>query len=98
MKLHVHFETDQMKVDEVVSGDTAEQVVAAMQARVAKEAGFLVGAVVKRMTPLAFAQEATRRYNTAAGDSAPIPDSCDAFIRTGIEKNFATLVDNEGPR
>lgn len=82
-----------MKVDEVVSGDTAEAVVAAMQKRVAAEAGFIVGAVVKRMTPLMFAQEATRRYNAALKDNAPIPQTCDEFIQTGVTKGFATPVE-----
>lgn len=93
MKLHVKFEHPQMKVDEVVTGATAEAVVSGMQARVAKEAGFLIGAVVKRMTPLQFAQEATRRYNEAMKDNAPIPTSCEQFVQTGIDKQFATLLE-----
>lgn len=73
-----------------MSGETAEAVVAGMQRRVAQEAGFLVGAVVKRMTPLQFAQEAIRRYNAAAKDNAPIPQTCEQFLQLGIEKKFAT--------
>ena len=96
MKLHVHFETGDLKVNEIVSGENAEAVVAAMQKRVAQEAGFLVGAAVRAMSPLRFAQEATRRYNAAMKDNAPIPTTCDQFIRTGVEKNFATLLDEEG--
>lgn len=84
-----------MKVDEVVQGADAEAVVAAMQKRVAQEAGFLVGAAVRALSPLKFAQEATRRYNAAMKDDAPIPASCEEFIRTGVERNFATLLDEE---
>ena len=98
MKLHVHFQTGDLKVDEVVTGENAEAVVGAMQKRVAQELGFLKGAVVRAMSPLAFAQEVTRRYNAALKDDAPIPSSCDEFLRYGIRKNFATLLEDEkGP-
>ena len=94
MKLHVHFESGGMKVDEVVSGSTSDEVVSAMQQRVAKEAGFLIGAMVKRMTPLQFAQEATRRYNAAAKDNVPPPQTTEEFINTGVEQGFATIVES----
>lgn len=93
MKLHVHFQVGQIKVDEVVEGTTAEAVVAQMQQRFAQQAGFLVGGVVRRMTPLQFAQEATRRYNAAASDTAPVPQTCDDFLRLGIAKNFASSLE-----
>ena len=93
MKLHVKFVSGGINVDEVVSGASAEEVVAAMQQRVAKEAGFLIGMGIRSMTPLKFAQEATRRYNQAANDDVPLPEDCDAFVRVGIEKGFATLVE-----
>jgi hypothetical protein len=96
VKLHVHFQTGEIKVDEIVEGATSEQIVGKMQARVAQEAGFLVGQVVKRMTPLQFAQEAIRRYNAATKDNAPIPQSCDEFLKTGVEKKFATVLPEGG--
>ena len=94
MKLHVKIEAGNIKVNEIVEGATAEAVVAAMQKRVASEAGFIVGAVVRKMTPLGFAQEATRRYNAAYKENLPIPQTCEAFVQTGIQKNFATLVED----
>ncbi len=96
MKLHVKFDTKEFRVDEVVEGATSEAVVAAMQKRVAGELGFLAGAFVRSMTPLAFAQEATRRYNTAMKQNAPMPQSCDEFVRYGVEKGFATVLDDGG--
>ena len=90
VKLHVQFQTKDLKVDEVVRGDTPEAVVAAMQKRVAQELGFLAGTVVRSMSPLAFAQEVTKRYNSAMGDNAPAPQSCEQFLKYGIEKKFAT--------
>lgn len=94
MKLHVQFQSGDMKINEVVEGANAEAVVAAMQKRVASEAGFIVGAIVRKMTPIAFAQEATRRYNSSLKENMPIPQTCEAFVQSGIEKKFATLVDD----
>ena len=92
MKLHVHFEAGGIRVNEIVEGDTADAITARMQERVAHEAGPLIGMVIKRMTPLQFAQEATRRYNSAAGDSAPPPASCADFLKLGVAKGFASVV------
>ncbi len=92
MKLHVHFQTGDIRVNEVVEGDTAEEITTKMQERVAQEAGFLIGAVIKRMSPLQFAQEATRRYNAAAKDSAPLPASCEEFLKLGVAKGFASTL------
>jgi len=55
-----------------------------------REGADLVGAAVRSLSPLKFAQEVTRRYNAATRDNAPIPASCEEFVRYGIEKNFAT--------
>ncbi len=96
VKLHLKIDVKEFPVDEVVEGANAEAVVAAMQKRVAGEMGFLAGAFVRSMTPLAFAQEATRRYNTAMKDNAPTPQSCDEFVRYGVEKGFATVLDDGG--
>ena len=92
MRLHVHFQAGDIRVDEVVEGATAEALTAKMQERVAQEAGFLIGTVIKRMTPLQFAQEATRRYNAAAKDSAPLPASCEEFLKLGVAKGFASTL------
>ena len=98
MKLHVHFDTPELRVDEVVEGQNAEAVVAAMQSRVAKELGFIKGAVVRSMSPLAFAQQATRMYNSAMKTSAPIPATCEEFLNYGVEQKFASWVDEGGQR
>ncbi|GEM_PF-797750 len=94
MKLHVKFEAGSIKVDEVVSGADADEVVAAMQQRVAREAGFVVGMAVRAMTPLGFAREATRRYNEASGDDLPLPQDCAEFVEAGIRKGFATRLED----
>ena len=96
VKLHVQFEAGDIKVNEVVAGSTAEAVVAAMQQRVAKELGFLKGTVVRAMSPLSFAQEATRRYNSALKANAPIPATCQEFLDYGVRSGFATWVEKGG--
>jgi hypothetical protein len=93
LKLHVHFEAGDLRVDEMVEGATPEEAVARMQQRVAQEAGFIAGAFIRRMTPLQFAQEATRRYNAALHDEAPLPTSCSQFLQMMRDRNFATLLE-----
>jgi hypothetical protein len=93
MKVHIHLTVGETSVDEEVTGDSAEAVVAAVRDRTAKDMGFLVGGFIKRMTPLDFAREATRRYNAAAKDTAPPPATCDAFLQMAVAKGFATIHD-----
>jgi len=92
MRLHIHFQTGDIRVDEIVEGDTAEIVTAKMQARVAQEVGFPIGIMLKKISPLQFAQEAIRKYNSTTSATTPIPQSCDEFLKIGIEKGFATAL------
>lgn len=94
MKLHVHLKTGEVTVDEIIEGENAEAVVKVIQQRVAQKASFLVAAFVKQMTPLAFAQEATRRFNNSTKENVPLPATCEDFLQMGIEKKFATLVES----
>lgn len=93
MKLHIHFQSGDLKVDETVEGAHADEIVAAMQKLTAQKAGFLVGSVIRNMTPLQFAREATRRYNTAIKEETPLPDTCADFVKMGIARNFATQIE-----
>lgn len=93
MKLQIHFQTGDLKINELLEGANADDIVAAMQKRVATDAGFLVGAVVRNMTALQFAREATRRYNAALKDDAPLPNTCAEFVEMSIQKKFATVVE-----
>lgn len=93
MKVHIHLAIGETKIDEEATGNSAEEVVANVRDRVAGEMGFLVGGFIKRMTPLAFAHEATRRYNAAAKDNAPLPATCEDFLEMAVAKGFATIRD-----
>jgi hypothetical protein len=92
MKLHIHFDFEKTRIDEVIDGKDAESVVAEVKERVAKRAGFLIAVVVRGMTPLAFAQEATRRYAAMTKETIAIPTNCDEFIAMALQRNFATLL------
>lgn len=91
MNVHIHLVIGETSIDEEATGNSAEEVVADIRDRVAKEMGFLVGGFIKRMTPLDFAREATRRYNTAAKDNATPPATCAAFLEMAVAKGFATI-------
>ena len=94
MNVHIHLAIGETKIDQEAAGETAEDVVANVRDRVAAEMGFLVGGFIKRMTPLDFAREATRRYNTAAKDDAPPPATCEEFLQMAVTKGFATIRDD----
>lgn len=91
MKVHIHLVIGETTLDEDAVGASAEDVVANIRDRVAREMGFLVGSFIKRMTPLDFAREATRRYNTALKDTAPPPATCEEFLQMAVTKGFATM-------
>ncbi|MDX1931695.1 MAG: hypothetical protein SFU56_03740 [Capsulimonadales bacterium] len=93
MKVHLHFDFEKTRIDEVVDAANPEAVVAEVKERVAKRAGFLVGTLIRGMTPLAFAQEATRRYAVLAGETMPPPATCADFVRLAVERKFATLLE-----
>jgi hypothetical protein len=96
MNVHIHLAVGDTKIDQEATGESAEDVVANIRDRVATEMGFLVGGFIKRMTPLDFAREATRRYNTAAKDNAPPPATCEEFLQMAVAKGFATIRDDSG--
>ena len=91
MNVHIHLAVGEVKIDDVVTGETADDIVATVRDRTAAKAGFLVGAMVRRMTPLDFAREATRRYNAAANQTDPLPESCDEFLTQAVAKGLATI-------
>lgn len=94
MNVHIHLALDTTSINDEVTGNSSEDVVTQIRDRVAKEMGFLVGGFIKRMTPLDFAREATRRYNAATNDTAPPPATCDDFIKMAVVKGFATIRDS----
>ncbi len=93
MKVRVLFNTPQMKVDEVYSGQSAEDIVGQMKRSVASHLGFALKMAVNAMSPTKFAQETVRRYNDATGKSVPIPDSCEAFLESARAEGIVTYLE-----
>jgi hypothetical protein len=80
-------------VDEIFSGQTPEEVVAAMQKAVAARVNFAIRLLVNAMSPLQFAQEVVKRYNDALGRNVPTPQSCAEFLRLGETEGIAQIVE-----
>ncbi len=94
MKVKVHYDTPQMSVDEVFSGGTADDVVAAMQKAVAARLNFLMKPLVMAMGPTQFAQEVVSRYNTGTGRSVAKPSSAQEFLTLGEAEGIVTILES----
>jgi hypothetical protein len=93
MKIHVTTQEEGMKIDSDFEGATADEVVGAMKSKVAKEITLALRPFVNAMSPLAFAQEVTRRYNAKNKTSEPLPKSCAEFIEKGQQMGTITVVE-----
>lgn len=87
MKVRVSLEIAERRVDEVVTGINAEDVLAQAKARVEQEIGWK-GLFLKLMSPLGFAQEVVRRYNASTNSQYSIPQSADEFIKLGSDLGY----------
>ncbi len=79
------------KIDETVSGRDADDILAQAKDRTARELGWK-GLFLKALSPLAFAQEGVRRYNTAFHTAHPIPQSADQFLELGQKLGYITIL------
>ena len=93
MKVRVTYKTPDISVDEVFSGEDAEDVVSGMQKAVAARLSLLLRVFVNGMSPTAFAQEVVSRYNAATKKSLSKPSSCEEFIRLGTEEGIVTVIE-----
>ena len=91
MRVQVHIDHPQMKINEAFSGTTADDIVAAIKARVSKELGFAMRLAVNAMGNLMFAQEIVKRYNEAEKKNLPLPKSCQEFLETAQKEGIATV-------
>jgi hypothetical protein len=87
MKLRVRLEAYQ--IDEVFRGNTAEEVVSAMKARVLRDLPFAQRLFVGAMSNLQFAQEAVSLYNREQKKSVPRPSSCEEFLALAEQEGIA---------
>ena len=91
MKVYVKISQDNIKIDEAFVGDTADEVVGKMKARVAQELGFIMRTALNALSNLAFAQEVVKQLNQKQKLNLPIPNSCDEFLRQAQEHGYATI-------
>jgi hypothetical protein len=82
MKLRVHFEISDRNIDETVTGETAEEILAEAKNRVARELGWK-GVFLHALTTLQFAQLAVKMYNDHHGTDYHSPQSADDFVEFG---------------
>lgn len=87
MNVRVVMDIAGRNIDEMVSGETADEILSKAKARVEKELGWK-GIFLKAMSPLGFAQEAVRRYNAATNSNYEIPNSADEFIELGKDLGY----------
>ena len=91
MKVRITMDMGGQKIDEVVSGRNADDILAQAKDRVAKELGWK-GLFLKALTPLAFAQEGVKRYNAAFETKHPIPQSAEQFFELGEKLGYITVL------
>jgi hypothetical protein len=94
MRVNVNTTMENMKINETFTGKDAEEVVAAMKARVARESNFALRLMINAASPLMFVQEAVRRYNDSQKKNLPIPNSCADFLKLAEMEGFATIEEN----
>ena len=75
------------KVDEVLTGPDADNILAQAKAHVAKELGWK-GLFLSAMTPLGFAQKAFDLYNSSHKTMYGLPQSADEFLQLGQDLGY----------
>ena len=91
MKVRVTMEVAGRRVDEVLTGPDADDVLAQAKARVAKELGWK-GLFLSAMTPLGFGQKAVELYNASHQTKYGLPQSADEFLRLGQDLGYIAIL------
>jgi hypothetical protein len=91
MKVRITMELSGQKIDDVLEGTDANDLLSQAKARVAKSLGWK-GLFLNAMTPLAFAQRAVALYNEAHHTQYNAPQSADEFLHLGQDLGYITLL------
>jgi hypothetical protein len=78
-------------IDETLTGTDADDILSQAKARVAKELGWK-GLFLSAMSPLTFAQEAVRRYNSSYSTNYAIPQTSDEFLTLGQDLGYVAIL------
>lgn len=95
MKVHIHVNHPQMKVDEVMQGKNADEIVNVTKSKIADKAPFAIKLALKGMSAQMFMQELVKRYNSEAKPPTPlpIPSSADEFLKIAVQMGVATILE-----
>ncbi len=91
MKVQVKLSVAGRSIDETLDGPNADDILAQAKARVTKELGWK-GLFLNALTPLAFAQMAVERYNSAHKTTYAVPKSADEFFTLGQDLGYITIL------
>lgn len=91
MKVRVNISQDKIQINETFTGNTADDIVAAVKTRLVRELPFALRLVAGGMSNLMFAQEVVRRYNAQQKRTLPLPNSCAEFLQLAQQEGFATV-------
>lgn len=87
MKVHIHIQN----IDETVQVRDAAEALSRLKSEAARRAPFLLRAVVKSMSDLAFAAEAVKRDNARSGRQDAAPKSAQEFLDWAVIRGYATI-------
>lgn len=95
MKVRVHIQHGDIKIDEVIEGKTAAEIVVAAKAKTASKLPFGLRLAVNAMGPHAFMQELVKRYNAELKPKPPvaIPNTAEEFLQTAVTLGFVTILE-----
>ncbi len=95
MKVHIHVTHPQMKVDEVIQGKNADEIVSATKSKIAEKAPFAIKLALRGMSNQMFMQELVKRYNSEAKPPKPlpIPSSAAEFLKIATQMGVATILE-----
>ena len=91
MKVRVTMSVAGRSVDEMLTGPSADDILAQAKARVTKELGWK-GLFLNALTPLAFAQKAVALYNSAHKTTYAEPKSAEEFFVLGKDLGYITVL------
>lgn len=91
MKVRVTMDIAGRHIDELLTGGSADDVLAQAKAHVARELGWR-GLFLNAMSPLGFAHKAVELYNGAHQTRYALPKTADEFLRLGQDLGYITLL------
>jgi len=93
MKYRVQVDMNQVHVDEVVEGETAEDVARGMRQQVEARAPFLVKMALHGMDDRTLWRRLVELHNSKRGASEAVPTTAEELLQFGERAGYLTRVD-----